>query len=68
MGVMVDLQQAHCHQLAEHAAPFVVAQVGADAVDTELVMTPALDFFAVGAAQHVDDMTGAEPLAGAVDG
>src|SRR4029079_17240397 len=41
--------------------------VRADAKYTEPVMLPARDALALLAAQHVDQMHGAEPLAGAVD-
>jgi hypothetical protein len=55
-----------CRNTPRHAARRSL-EIGADAEGAELVVAELADAFAVAAAQHVDQVAGAEALAGAVD-
>src|SRR6185369_2579576 len=67
VGFVVGTCVAERHQLAEHAAPGRLVQVRADAEHAELGVIPLLDAVGGLAAQHIDEVHGAEALAGAVD-
>src|SRR5678815_1371645 len=54
-------------ELAEHAAPGRLVQVGADAEYTELGMVPGGDAIGRLAAHDIDEVQRAEALSGAVD-
>src|SRR5690606_22953205 len=63
----IDLEQSQRDQLAEYAAPGARIDIGADAVYGQAVVAELVDAFGIAAAQHVDQVRGAEALAGAVD-
>src|SRR5690348_7247709 len=62
----IGTQQAAGDQLPEHAAPLPRIESGADAVHGKMIVALGLDARVVLAEQHVDQVTDAEPLAGAV--
>ncbi len=68
MGVVIDLDQPGDDQLAEHRAPLAAVEIGADAEGGQAVMAELVDPFGPGAAQDVDQVAGAEALAGAQHG
>jgi len=55
------------HELADEAEPGVSTQLGPYAVGAQPVVTEREDALRLGAAQHVGDVRGAEPLADPVD-
>src|SRR6185503_10462881 len=67
VSVAVRFQETQCDQLPERRAPLRVAHVRADVPRRELVVAQALHAFGRIAAQYVDEMPGAETLAGAVN-
>jgi short-subunit dehydrogenase len=67
MRLVVDARQSQSDQLPEDAAPRGFIEIGADPEHRQLVVVPSGDSFAGLAAQHIDEMHGAEALAGAVD-
>ena len=67
MALGVDHQELHRHQLAEHRAPFLAAELGSDAERAEPGVAEPAHALGVLAEQHVDDVGGAEHLPGAPD-
>src|SRR5690606_29493643 len=67
VGVVVRARVAEGDELAEDAAPRGLVEVGADAEDREVVVLPLLHPVGGAAEKHVDEVHGAEALAGAVD-
>ena len=68
VGVVIGARIAERDQLAEHVAPCGVVEIGADAEDARACRGRIADTRSVSrAAQHVDQVPGAEALAGAVD-
>ena len=65
---MVDQHQARRSDLPQHRLPGPRIGVLAGAEHRQLVVAEAGGLFGRLAGQHVDDVAGAEPLAGAVDG
>jgi hypothetical protein len=62
------MQQAGGEQLAEHRTPRRLVEVGAGAEGRQLAMVELLDLLGRLAAQDVDQVAGAEALAGAQRG
>ena len=62
----VGFQQAMCDQLAEHAAPLALVEVGADRPGAQAVMAELQYALGADAPQDVDDVRRAEALAAAI--
>ena len=67
VAVDVDAEQAARDELADDRPPLARVEVGAGAEGRQPVMAEAPHALVVLAAQHVDDIAGAEPLAGPID-
>ena len=67
MAFHIHNQEAVGYQLADDVAPLVAGEFLADAVGGDFVMAELADAVGVGAEQDIDEMDGAEPLAGADD-
>ena len=63
----VDPQQPGRHQLTKDGTPFVLGEFAADAERRQPIVTELPDAFVCGPGQHVDEMGGAESLAGSID-
>jgi hypothetical protein len=61
----IDVEEARRHQLADHRAPLGRLEVGADGEGRQPVVPRAHDLVGGFSHQAVDDMAGAEALAGA---
>ena len=57
---------AHRDQLADHGAPLLFVEIGADAEHGQLVVAELRDLLGHAADQHVDQVHGAEALPGAI--